>query len=141
MNTTAEYQASIAHPKWIDKAISIGDKEVRLIILSKYDGKCCYCGLDINITTLSIDHLLAKRRGAKDVVHGECSFENFMPACKSCNSSKSDWGLEKWRQELSLKVDRLMKYNSTFRAAVKFGLIVETNKKVTFYFERNGEEI
>jgi plasmid rolling circle replication initiator protein Rep len=71
--------------------------------------------------------------------YGYDSFENFNPACSSCNCSKASFDLDDWRQELTLKVDRLNRDYSLYRIVKSFGLIKETKKSVTFYFERYGK--
>lgn len=62
--------------------------------------------------------------------------DNCNPSCKTCNTSKSSFHLEKWRNELTLKINRLNKHSSTYRIAKSFGLIVEKDTPVLFYFER-----
>lgn len=113
-------------------------KDNRLVVLSKFNNKCAYCGCDLEIRTLCIDHLIPKRRGTYQTKFDselvDC-IENFMPCCKACNSSKGSMLLEVWREELYLKINRLLKHSSTYRAALKFNLVAPTNNPVIFYFE------
>ena len=51
------------------------------------NSKCCYCGSD---SSLSIDHLIPRNVG------GEDSGDNFVYACKKCNSSKNNTDLIQW---------------------------------------------
>lgn len=51
---------------------------------------CCYCG---SREFLSVDHLIATKRG------GEDRGENFVWACRSCNSSKGARDVLEWLDE------------------------------------------
>ncbi len=53
----------------------------------QYPPACCFCG---NMEKISIDHLIPKNKGGSD-----CS-DNFIWACKTCNSSKSDYDMLEW---------------------------------------------
>lgn len=111
----------------------------REIVLKKFGNKCAYCGLELQLSSLHIDHIIPKRRGMNqhqfDVTIVTC-MDNYNPCCKSCNSSKGSMLLEVWRKEIELKISRLLRDSSTYRAALKFGLIKPTNKPVVFYFEK-----
>lgn len=54
--------------------------------LAEFKGRCAYCGAPA--TTL--DHLYPIARGGTDYI------ENIVPACRPCNSSKSDNTLREW---------------------------------------------
>ncbi len=109
--------------------------DIRKIVLEKFDSKCSYCGLELTLRTLQIDHIKPKRRHIKGY-YGKCEIENFNPSCGSCNSSKGSLDLEIWRNELSLKKERIIRDSSTFRSLQRFGLVEFTNKPVVFYFEK-----
>lgn len=119
----------------MSKYAKISNKKIRETIYQKYDGKCAYCGDDLT-GKFTIDHITPKRR--KDPKHpnkGKDTIDNYNPCCYSCNSSKSTFTLEQWREEISLKVDRLMRDSSQFRLVWRFGLIGFKKETVTFYFE------
>jgi 5-methylcytosine-specific restriction endonuclease McrA len=63
---------------------SIADDERLKMILPQ---ACCYCG---EKEKLSIDHLMPRARGGQD------NSNNFVWACRYCNSSKSDMDLLEW---------------------------------------------
>jgi hypothetical protein len=69
-------------------------------------------------------------------VHGSDEYENLYPSCQSCNISKSSMDLEKWRTQLSLKVERLERDESNFRIALRYGVIQKTDVDIIFYFEK-----
>ena len=53
--------------------------------------QCCFCGTDVNIKTLSQDHLIPMNKEHL----GLHAWGNVVPCCKDCNSSKQqrDWQL------------------------------------------------
>ena len=57
------------------------------IILDKFDNTCVYCG---TLTDLTKDHIIPISKGGKHEI------SNLAPACKTCNSSKSDISLDEW---------------------------------------------
>lgn len=115
----------------------ISDKVIRQQILEKYNGKCSYCACELNIKTLQIDHIVPFRRKMTNCIKGEHSIDNFNPSCKSCNSSKSSMDLDKWKSEIQKKLDRLHRDSSTYRLAIRFGLVTENRDKTfSFYYEK-----
>lgn len=120
-------------------AQKIKRSDIRLSILNRFDNKCSYCGCALCLKNLSVDHLIPKRRGSNQEKfnYNEVNdVNNFIPCCKSCNSSKGSMILEVWRKELELKINRLLEHSSTYRAAIKFNLVAPTNNPVIFYFEK-----
>jgi hypothetical protein len=119
-----------------------------------FDGRCAYCG-DLLPERWHADHmepvvraLLTKRMadGRYKLVSGDPhypdrdKFDNFMPACPTCNISKSSMALEVWRGWLAGHVNSLNAYHPIYRLAKRYGLIRETGEAVTFYFERVAAE-
>lgn len=51
---------------------------------------CQYCGSNMQLT---IDHIIPKSKGGKDIG------DNFLTVCKSCNSSKGNKDLMQWMNE------------------------------------------
>ena len=78
-------------------------KTTRQKVLDKYGGHCAYCGKELNLKTLRVDHLHPHYRG------GEDSFENYMPACYQCNFYKSTLLLEEFREQMSTLHERISK--------------------------------
>jgi 5-methylcytosine-specific restriction endonuclease McrA len=111
----------------------------RKLVFKKYGGKCAYCGCILNDTNFNVDHINPLYRGYKQsqikVEKGTSHIDNLNPSCYSCNSSKSTYSIDKWREELQLKTKRLIRDSSQFRIALRFGLIVENKNSVVFYFE------
>lgn len=61
--------------------------------------------------------------------------ENSMPACASCNNYKNTFGVELFREQIGLLVERLNRSFTQYKIAKRFGLIKETGIEVKFYFE------
>ncbi len=117
-------------------------KELRLKILGKFNGRCAYCGCDLNYRNLQVDHIVPLFRGSDDrelslygVKRGSNDISNLNPCCASCNSSKSTFTLENWRNEIAKKHKKLLRDNSSYRILNRFGLI-KTVGNVQFYFEK-----
>ena len=57
-------------------------KSSRLIVYNKYNGHCAYCGHEININEMQVDHIHPQRLGGTDDI------SNLNPACRLCNHYK-----------------------------------------------------
>jgi 5-methylcytosine-specific restriction endonuclease McrA len=57
-------------------------------LVARFDGCCAYCGEKKELT---LDHVVPVSRG------GRHAAGNFLPACRSCNSSKSSKLLVEWK--------------------------------------------
>ena len=119
-------------------------------IYAKYNGKCAYCGCDMTIKQMQVDHIIPQREflthvknrfripsflthlTETDVNHND----NLNPACGVCNKWKSAHDLELFRSELFEQIKRLNSYSSNYRIAKRYGLLQETLKPITFYFEQ-----
>lgn len=61
-------------------------------------GLCTYCKCEAKTT---FDHVLPRDKGGPDDI------SNMVPACQSCNSSKSNKNLIDWHQEHEIPIDRI----------------------------------
>lgn len=116
-------------------------KEKRQIIFNKYDGKCAYCGCELQ-KGWHIDHIEPKFRSWSDKTlasynrqRGLDDIENYNPACPRCNRWKGTWNIDEFRREISLQTERLKRDSSNYRMALDYGLIKETEMEVKFYYE------
>ena len=107
-------------------------KDMRARVYAMYGGHCAYCGKEIDITEMQVDHVQAVYLGGKD------EMENYRPACRQCNFYKSTMSVEGLREQLSLIPGRLEKL-FTFRLALAHGLVRITGKPVKFYFEEHKQ--
>lgn len=119
----------------------------------KFGGHCAYCGVVLG-ARWHADHLESIGRNFKFVFDekkrchvaksdGTClrpendTIENLMPACIKCNINKHSMSLESWRTVLTNYINGLnshAKY-AMYQHAKRFGLVQETQKPVTFFFE------
>lgn len=134
------------------------NKTQRETLKQKYNGHCAYCGAvlgekwhadhiipvrrDFNwVKCEKTGHHVAKQNGKMFNPEND-TLDNLNPACVPCNINKSCADLESWRKVLSGYVNGLNKHGqySIYRHAKRFGLIVETEKPVVFYFEEFENE-
>lgn len=122
----------------------IDKTSIRKAVFEKFNGHCAYCGCALNDSNFSIDHIEPKFRGYSNEelarynrVKGKDNIENLNPCCRSCNSSKSTYTVEKWRQEIFLKFERSVKESSNLRLIMRLGMI-KYKHDFKFYFEKHG---
>ena len=125
-------------------------KPQREALRLKYNGLCAYCGNPLG-DRWHADHFepllrqdwLKKRYGLeRSPDHpGRDRLDNLMPACAPCNLYKLNRSLEDFRRELSNMVDALERRESTFRHALRFGLMEKTPKPIVFHFERVADRV
>lgn len=125
-------------------------KKQRQIAYDKYNGRCGYCGDEIKIKDMQVDHIIAQMSFLMNVKnrfrvphflkhlteHDIDHIDNAMPACRICNKRKDTCDLELFRSELQDQAKRAAKTSANYRMALKYGQIKETPKPIVFYFER-----
>lgn len=111
-------------------------KAQRAALHSMFNGHCAYCGEQLGERWHAdhVDAVLRYGSGMDRAVNDR--IENLMPSCAPCNLSKATYTLDQWRVVLAKHVESLNSYNTPYRLAKKYGLIVETAQPVVFYFER-----
>ena len=126
-------------------------KKQRADLREMFGGLCAYCGEELGARWHAdhVEPVLRKSdyvKGKGFVTTGEVLYpdrdciSNMMPACAPCNINKHGSSLEYWRQQLEHGVSVLRNNYSTYRHAVRFGLVEETGRKVVFHFERVREK-
>ena len=106
---------------------------------AKYGGRCAYCGDEITMKQMHIDHMKPIWRGNPTVnpaKRGTNDIDNLMPACKPCNLWKTVMPLEQFRDEMTAQIERLRLRSANYRMAERYGLVVTTGKPVVFWFEK-----
>jgi len=120
-------------------------REKRETIYLKYKGHCAYCGEHIgDIKKMQVDHIrpqyhyeyVHQLANLSKPKHGKDDMENLNPACAVCNRRKDTHSISQFREEIEAQLDRLYKYSSQYRLALKYGLIEEKRKPVVFHFEK-----
>ena len=128
-------------------------KSEREIVFNKYGGKCAYCGCELQ-KGFHVDHLepcirLTTTEGSwKDgqykavkKVKGYMNesanhIDNYMPSCPSCNINKHGDTIEQFRNHIAGYLRSLNLRMVQYKMAKKYGLVVETESPVVFYFEK-----
>lgn len=108
---------------------------IREDVYEKYDGRCAYCGCELDMKEMQVDHFIAHMEG------GEDTLENYMPSCSICNRVKSTLSINKFKDEIRHcgKIHRKRKkpiMADSDKIAIKYGL-TENDHEITLYYERN----
>lgn len=127
------------------------NKSERELIFKKYNGRCAYCGCELQ-KGWHVDHIEPIRRlktsytgasGKKNFyvsgsMHPELeTLENINPACASCNVNKHSQSLEDFRKMIAKFINSLNEYSVQYKIAKRYSLVLETNEPVVFYFEKS----
>lgn len=109
----------------------------------KYDKKCAYCGVEITIKQMQVDHIKPLYRNDNvttlevwGVERGTDDIDNLNPSCARCNKWKSTYSLETFREIVQTSINRLERDTPNFRLARDYGLLKVTSDPVIFFFER-----
>lgn len=130
------------------------NKRERKIIFDKYGGKCAYCGCELQ-KGWHVDEIEPVRRiyesvwvGGNNMKNGKwvrkfvgysnpekMCIENQNPACASCNINKHSDSLENFRALITGFKNHLNQINTQYKISKRYGLVIEVDKPVVFYFE------
>lgn len=97
--------------------------------LAKYNSHCAYCGVELTLKSLQVDHLVPSSCGGSDKP------SNLMPSCASCNNYKLSYALEEFRHNILRSIEVQRRGNAMFRLLERFGIIEQVKTEVVFYFE------
>ena len=104
-------------------------REIREKIFAKYHEHCAYCGKQIELKDMQVDHAKPLKIGGEDEI------SNYMPSCRSCNHYKATLDVEGFRKYLSGIHKRLMRDSVAYQVAERFGIVKHISDDVKFYFE------
>lgn len=115
-------------------------KPNRKAVYDKYDGRCAYCGQEIEFKAMQVDHMIPQHSCEGHLFTAERFMSihadsNYMPSCRSCNNYKSGNPLEAFRTSIQNQIDVMRRDRPTFRLAERYGLIECKPKPIIFYFE------
>ena len=82
-------------------------KEQRKLVYQMYDGHCAYCGCELELKDMQVDHF-----NSVYAYDGKDELENYMPSCRQCNFYKRACTVEQFRQ--NLKETMLVGLKKTF---------------------------
>jgi 5-methylcytosine-specific restriction endonuclease McrA len=115
----------------------VKNKHIKEAVYRKYNGRCAYCGVELDRDKFCIDHInpLKRKSGdydptAKNKVH------NYNPSCYTCNSSKSDLSLEEFRERLQSRYSYIKKEYPILTVLERMNIVKFKNKPVKFWFEK-----
>ena len=118
------------------------NKKLRIEIYNKYDGHCAYCGCEIEMKDMQIDHIVPKYRNNEMWHKGEIGSDeisNFNPSCRMCNFYKGMNSIENFRENLKGTLMRNVQRPFDFRLAKKYGMVEVKEWDGKFYYERKEE--
>ena len=110
-------------------------------VYSKYDGHCGYCGKEITIKEMQVDHMIPKSavyyqlRKDENAIEKIHCFDNLMPTCRRCNHYKRADNIEQFRISMKDLHKRLEKIYIN-KVALDFGIIEIKPFNGIFYFEQ-----
>lgn len=113
------------------------NRKTRQLVYEKFNGHCAYCGCELEMKDMQVDHIKPLCRGYSIQLLsriGKDEMENYNPSCRACNFRKGMLTIDEFRAELQKGVERLEK-DFTFRMMVKYNQIKENVSPITFYFE------
>ena len=113
-------------------------KELRLKVYNKCGGRCSYCGKEITLKQMQVDHMTPQYKKADPLHFGvtidiDC-FENLWPACRRCNHYKRASDLELFRKNMLTLHERIEKHYIN-KVGFDFGMLQVKPFSGTFYFE------
>lgn len=121
----------------------MGNKINREDVWLKYGKRCAYCGKEISIKEMQVDHIephwhtiTEKDANRLKIKKGSHEFDNLNPSCARCNKWKSTYSLEEFRNVIQTSIMRLERDTPNFRLSRDYGLVEVKNNPVCFYFEK-----
>lgn len=109
-------------------------KAERQQVYNMYGGRCAYCGKEIAMKDMQVDHLKPLAWG------GEDTMENMMPACRLCNHYKRANSLAAFRRMIASIPDKLERDSYIYKVGVRYGNVVPDKKGIRFYFEEEADD-
>ena len=122
------------------------------MVYQKYDGHCAYCGKEIKLSEMQVDHIIPIAHS----IYGPCNeaekvremfadgsingIENLMPSCRSCNYYKGMGNIEQFRERILLQLGHTCRSSFQTRLAMQYGMITYKPWDGKFYFETINEK-
>lgn len=118
-------------------------------IHEKYNGRCAYCGCEITIKEMQVDHVIPQSnfywhtrannyfvpdflKHVDEVNHPD----NLMPTCRACNFYKGEFSLSTFRNQLATTLKANIEKPFQFRLGLKYGMVEIKEWDRKFYFEK-----
>jgi 5-methylcytosine-specific restriction endonuclease McrA len=127
------------------------NKELKHKIKVKYNGRCAYCGIELD-NTWQVDHMISKREYSSQIQAGKQPkhlkhltlndvdhIDNLTPACKPCNNYKHSYSVDFFRETLKTMLNKkheyLFKSKTKMQVALNMGTVKLQEWDGVFYFE------
>ena len=104
--------------------------QTRIDVYKKYNGHCAYCGCEIILKEMQVDHITPKLHG------GSNDIENLNPSCRKCNFYKGCFTLEGFRNQLATVLKQNIEKPFQFQLGLKYGMVEIKEWDKQFYFEK-----
>lgn len=75
------------------KKTTIASPMMRKKIFDRYNGRCAYCGCELDLHDFHIDHFIPLSKGGKNG-------DNRFPSCPTCNMCKGELDSEEFKQKI-----------------------------------------
>lgn len=108
----------------------------REVVYNKCGGRCAYCGQEITMKSMQVDHYYPKCSPEYAIACGVDvnHIDNLMPSCRQCNHYKRADSPKGWRVTMQGLHERVAKIY-IHRVAVNFGMATLKPWDGKFYFE------
>lgn len=131
-------------------------KSNRELIRLKYNNRCAYCGCELQKgwhvdevepvrRNYSTEYDQIKQKYVRKFVSytnpEKLHIDNQIPACASCNINKHSDSIENFRSLIQGFKKHLNEINTQYKISKRFGLVVEVDKPVVFYFETFNKQV
>lgn len=116
-------------------------KKIRQQVYDRYNGHCAYCGCELDIKDMQVDHLDSVYRAEIEGREADNSIDNLMPACRMCNFYKGTSTIEELRKKLRKFESERLGEDFTTRLAYKYGMVEFWYWDGKFYFEKEFAKI
>ena len=68
-------------------------KHLRETIYNRTNGRCAYCGCQLDFNNFHMDHIIPRAEGGK-------TKDNLVPSCPDCNLCKGKLSLEEFKEKI-----------------------------------------
>ena len=121
-------------------------KKLRQNVFEKYKGHCAYCGKEIDIKDMQVDHAIAYAQSVygrdwervSEMIFDNTinDFDNLMPSCRQCNFYKGIRDIEQFRARIKNELEHTCRQTFQTRLAIQFGMIEYHEWDGKFYYEK-----
>lgn len=109
-------------------------RKTREQVYAKCNGHCAYCGCELEMKDMQVDHVYA-RYGC--TVEGVDELDNLMPSCRQCNFYKSAYSLDGFREMLMNVLPKSIEKLFQVKIGMKYGYLKKGEQwDGKFYFEK-----